>query len=284
MLADRGPVATDPFRGFGAAGAEQIGQQLRVRLHLGDGGEVGGVPPGLDDMETVPAQAPDAAAVVAEPAETRAACSRYQLDVAQERLVEGDLADVGGDLGRRLRRLRPDRVVEHHDQRVLDRAFGRQRDEVRIGRKAAVPVGLAVDLDGLMHGRQAGGRQDDFDLHLVPPEQPRPAGGDVGRGDQQLDRRLVAHGGEVDLVGQQRAQGIEPQRIEVVRRNHAGHRSQRFRHEWVDRGQVRRLRLLDRLPERLELGPRRRPVAGGEAGGERDGVDGTCAGAAHPAE
>ena len=60
-----------------------------------------------------------------------------------------------------LRRARPLDRIDLHEDRVLRLAFPHQRRDGGVAGIAAVPIVLAVDLDGLEHGRQAGrGEQD----------------------------------------------------------------------------------------------------------------------------
>ena len=68
-------------------------------------------------------------------------------------------------------------------------AFAHQGGQGRVARVAAVPIGLAVDLDRLEHGRQAGRGQHHVGRDLRVAEHAAAAGVDVGGGDEQLDRR-----------------------------------------------------------------------------------------------
>ena len=104
----------------------------------------------------------------------------------------------------------------------LRAAFAYQRRDGRIAGIAAVPIALAVDLDGLEHGRQAGRREQHVRRDLAVAEHPAAAGADIGGGDEELDRRS-RQPVEIDDLGQDVAQRIGAARAEVVGREHARH-------------------------------------------------------------
>jgi multidrug efflux pump subunit AcrA (membrane-fusion protein) len=103
--------------------------------------------------------------------------------------------------------------VDLDQQQVVGRALGDQRHQRRVAGVAAVPVGLAVDLDRLEHERQAGGGHDRDNGQLGLLEDAAPAGAHVGRGDKHLESGATVDPLEIDLGGQQVAQGIDVERI-----------------------------------------------------------------------
>src|SRR6476646_722939 len=87
---------------------------------------------------------------------------------------------------------------------------------------AAVPIGLAVDLDSLKHSWQAGGGEQDLRRQFNIAENVPAPGVHIGGGDEQLRRRL-GDSPEVDAVSQDFAQRVGATRIEVVGREDARH-------------------------------------------------------------
>ena len=78
--------------------------------------------------------------------------------------------------------------VDVHDHHVAAVAVVDQREDRRVAHVAAVPVGLAVDLDRLEQERQAGRGQHRVGRDLALAEHLHLAGAHVGRGEEQLDR------------------------------------------------------------------------------------------------
>ena len=79
----------------------------------------------------------------------------------QERGIEGDLVEAVHDLLGGARRARALDRIDRHDQRVLRGAFAHERRHGRVAGIAAIPIGLAVDLDRLEQRRQAGRGEED---------------------------------------------------------------------------------------------------------------------------
>jgi hypothetical protein len=80
--------------------------------------------------------------------------------------------------------------VDRDQNGVMRFALPHQRGQRRIAGIAAVPVGLAVDLDRLKHRRQAGRREQDVRRHRVVLEHFASAGANVSGGDEQVNGRL----------------------------------------------------------------------------------------------
>ena len=118
--------------------------------------------------------------------------------------------------------------IDLHQDRIVRGALPDQRGNGGIARISAIPIGLAVDLDGLKHRRQAGGGEQDLRRQLGVAEMPAP-GVHIGCGDEQLDRRL-GEVPEVDAVGEDVAQRIGAMRIEVIGREDARHQVEREEH------------------------------------------------------
>ena len=222
-----------------------------------------------------------------------AACLRAHgldhLDIAQHRLIEGDLVDAGADLARARRHAVGAQGAQPDDQRIRNGALARQRHQIGVGGEAAVPVGAPVDGDRVMDGGQARRSQHRLDRELAAPEQARAAGCHVGGGDQQLGAGARAQQREIDVRLEQLAERIEAQRIEVVGREQARHLRQRLRA--ADAGkpgivaqEIGDAGLRHRLPHGPELGAGARPAALGEARRQGDGIDGAGAGGADPAD
>ena len=130
---------------------------------------------------------------------------------------------------RRLRMSRAERGVpgaldriDLHEDRIVRLTFAHQRRDRRIAGIAAVPIVLAVDLDGLEHGRQAGRGEQHVGRDLAVAEHAAVAGADIGGGDEQLDRRS-REPLEIDRLGQDVAQRIGAARVQVVGREQARH-------------------------------------------------------------
>ena len=102
--------------------------------------------------------------------------------------VERDLVHPAGDVAGAARRLAPLGGVDLDEEGVLRVAFAHQRRQRRVAAEAAVPVGLAVDLDRLEHRRQAGRGEEHVGRDLVLAEDAAAAGAHVGGGDEELDR------------------------------------------------------------------------------------------------
>jgi len=105
-------------------------------------------------------------------------------------------------------------------------ALSHERRDGGIAGKAAVPVGLAVDLDSLEHGRQAGRRQQDLGRQLGVAEDATAAGTHVGRRDEELDGRLHQPL-EVDARLENGSQRVVPAWIEIVGREDPRHEVER---------------------------------------------------------
>ncbi len=112
---------------------------------------------------------------------------------------------------------------QDHVERV---ALAHQRRDRRIADVAAVPIGLAVDLDRLEHRRQAGRGEQHVGRDVLVAEHAAAPGVDIGRGDEELDRGL-AEMSEIDALLEQVADRVVAERIEAVGRNHPRHQVHR---------------------------------------------------------
>ena len=137
-----------------------------------------------------------------------------------QRRIEGNLVEPVEDLARRAWRFQPFARIDLHQDGVVRVAFAHQRRKRRIAGIAAVPIGFAVDLDRLEHGRQTSRGKQHVGRDLRVAEDAAAAGTHVGRGDEQLDRR-IGKPVEIDAVGQDVAQRVEAERIEIIGRKHA---------------------------------------------------------------
>ena len=122
----------------------------------------------------------------------------------------------------RARRARTLDRIDLNQDRIVRCAVADQRRDGRIARIPAVPIGLAVDLDGLEQRRQAGGGEQHFRRQVGIAENVPAPGVHIGGGDEQLHLRF-GDTIEVDAVGKDVAQRIGAMRIEIVGREDARH-------------------------------------------------------------
>ena len=122
----------------------------------------------------------------------------------------------------RARRARPFHGIDLNQDRVARRTFANERRDGGIAGIPAVPIGLAIDLDGLKHRRQASRRKQDVWRELGIAEHASAARVHIGGGDEQLYGRL-REALEIDAVCQDLGQRVDPTRIEIVGREHARH-------------------------------------------------------------
>ena len=108
------------------------------------------------------------------------------------------------NVARRAGNLRALHRIDLNQDGIAGFAFPHQRRDRRIARIAAVPIDLAVDLDGLKQRRQAGRSEQHVGRDLAVAEHPAAAGADIGGGHEQLDRRL-RQAVEIDAFGQNAA-------------------------------------------------------------------------------
>jgi hypothetical protein len=88
--------------------------------------------------------------------------------------------------------------------------------------ESAIPIGLAINLDGLKHRWQASRRKQDVRRELSIAEHPSAAGAHIGGGHEQLYGGLC-YALEIDAVCQDPGQRVDPTRIEIVGRERASH-------------------------------------------------------------
>ena len=147
---------------------------------------------------------------------------RDHAQLLDQHRVERHLVEAVEDVARRARHARPLHRVDRDEDRVARRAFAHQRRHGRISRIAAVPVGLAVDLDRLEHGGQAGRGEQHVGRELAVAEHPAAPGAHVGRGDEQLDR-APRQALEIDRAGEDVAERVGSERVEIVGREQPRH-------------------------------------------------------------
>ena len=135
--------------------------------------------------------------------------------------VEADLVDAVDDVAGAARRFfAPDRV-DLDDDDVGRVRVGEQRIERGVAAEAAVPVFLAVDLDGGVHLRQAGRGEHGVDGEVSGTENLGLAGAHVRRGDMDLEVLAGVDAGEIHLFLKQIPQRVRARRIELVGREGA---------------------------------------------------------------
>ena len=160
-----------------------------------------------------------------------------------------------------------------------------QRKQRRVAQVAAVPIVLAVDLDGLAVQRQARAGEHARGIDLLVGEHPDLAGPHIGGAQVKLDRTAAAQAVEIDHLLEQGPQRIVVPGIELIGREHAGHEVE----EDVDGGMLEPMvaggpvvprglqtaplcQARDPLPEVRERGRRARAPTDGETVGEHDRV------------
>ena len=163
-------------------------------------------------------------------------------------------------------------------------ALAHQRRDGRVAGVAAVPVGLAVDLDRLEHRRQAGRGEQHVRRDFLVAEHPSAPGVHVGRGDEELDRRL-GEMREIDALLEDLADRIKADRVEVVGRDDPRHQvhheiggrcverpavHQPVERRALERAELRRFR--DAAPIGVERRPRALGAALHEAADQHGGV------------
>ena len=219
---------------------------------------------------------------------------------AHQRGVEADLVqpvhdvrDGGGNLG-------PVERVELHQDDVGGRALMIERPEGWVAEIAAIPIGLAIDLDRLEDIGQAGGGEQGVDGQFLAPEHFGFAGADIGGRDEEPHGVfVVAQLFQVERVLQRPAQRVELHRegVELIGRGHPGQRL-----EGVPGQGIAQVIAPDRLfqgarlhrahgeagaeaaPEALHAVTRAGAAALAQAEGEDGGIDGAGRGAGHAFE
>jgi hypothetical protein len=94
-----------------------------------------------------------------------------------------------------------------------------QRNERRIGGVTAVPIGFAVELDGVVEEGQAGRREHRVDRQLLVGQDSQRPVAHPGRAEQELDLRPLAQDLEVHFRLQRFAQRVHIERIELIGRH-----------------------------------------------------------------
>ena len=158
----------------------------------------------------------------------------HHLELFQDDGVEGHFIEAVEDFARRARRRDTLDRIDRDQDRVARLGFADQRRQGRIAGIAAVPIGLAVDLDRLEHRRQAGRGEQHVRRDVRVLEHLAATGAHIGGGDEKVDRRLRQHV-EIDLLGENVAQRIDPSGVEVIGRHQPGHQI----HRDVNRRRVR---------------------------------------------
>ena len=154
---------------------------------------------------------------------------RHHPELLQDHGVERHFVQAVQDVGGAARDARPLDRVDGNENRVLRFALADERGQRRIAGIAAVPIGLAVDLDRLEHRRQTGRGEQDVGRHGVVLEHLAASGAHIGRGDEEMDRRL-RQDLEIDQLGKDLAQRILAHRIDVIGRHQARHEIHRDIH------------------------------------------------------
>ena len=128
------------------------------------------------------------------------------------------LGDPLVDLLDRSRRIVASQRGQQHEQHIFCVTLVEQRKHRRVRGVAAVPVRLAIDIDGMMNLRQACRSHEHVDRQLMLAKDPQLAGGGLRGRDEQLERAACAHGLEVDEWRQQIAQRVEFARVDLCGR------------------------------------------------------------------
>jgi hypothetical protein len=92
-----------------------------------------------------------------------------------------------------------------------------QGEEHWVAHIAAIPVGLPLDLDGLVKEGQAGGCQGSIGTEFGSAEDLRLPSTDVCGGNKQLDAAGAAQALKVHLLAEEIAQWVQVEGVELVR-------------------------------------------------------------------
>src|ERR1700680_1186512 len=154
VLADGGEVLLEEL--FGGLGADVAEQQKERALdgELGAGRQLLDLLAGDDAMQPGAAES-RLAAPTQEAAIDQLAHHANGAEFREQRRIEGDLVDAVEDVARRLRRVFAFNRVRLYKENVVGAGGAEQRKQRRIAHVTAVPVGLAVDLDGVEQKREA---------------------------------------------------------------------------------------------------------------------------------
>jgi hypothetical protein len=173
---------------------------------------------------------------------------------------------------------------EQNEQHVGRLALVEEREHRRVCRVAAIPVRLAVDVDGRMDLRQTGRREENVSRHLGLAEDAKPAGRDLSGADEELERTACSKCLEIYLSLEDVPQRIHTQRVQLGRREETcpcrehlagGREPDRL---LVSRSHERRRHLLaDLRPERSEAVARAGAASLEPSVGEDHGVHGSRA-------
>ncbi len=127
-----------------------------------------------------------------------------RVDAIQDRLrASGRLVDLYG--------------IDHDEHHIGPGAVENHREDRRVPHVAAVPIILAVNLDSLKQGWQAGGGKHGIDAHVGMIERAQPVGHDVAGADKELHLAGMTQLLEVDLCGENFAQRMAAGGIELIR-------------------------------------------------------------------
>ena len=141
--------------------------------------------------------------------------------LGHQRAAEGDLVQPVGDFGIAARDVLARRRVDFDHHHVGAFAVVDEGPNRRVAAEAAVPIGFAFDLDGVVDIGQAGRCQQGVDRKLFPREDANLAGPHVGGGDECLDLVAGVHSLRIEVTAQQIAQWIELQRVALPWRERA---------------------------------------------------------------
>ena len=157
--------ATHP--GMAAAMVAQIGQEAALGIQLRSGAELHHQSVGRDSVD----QHPLHACTLLEPATLDHVVAEVDHPHLPHRGgIEADLVDPVQDIACRAGQLWPLDRTDVNDRDIAGVAAIDQREDGRIGRVAAVPVMLAIDLNRLEQEREAGGSQHRLGADLRPLE------------------------------------------------------------------------------------------------------------------
>ena len=287
FLAHRVVVALEPALGRGAAQFKQLFQRGALRRYLAGRRHVGQRAAAVDAVHVDGFQALARHAVRHQLVQQRDAAH-----LRDQAGVEGQIVRAVGDFGRRGRTAGALERVDLHQQHVAGFAHLQQRADGGVGRVAAVPIGLAVDLGRLKQLRQAGRGHHGRRREPLATEDLGAAGFDVGGGDEHARRLQLLQPLEIDFALDQLAQRVDVERVGLVGRKTRQRTRQRAHHQL---GQARRAfaggaQFHDLVPHAGQAGARAfvrvllvrhglRPAVR-----QRHGIDGAGAGAADAGE
>jgi hypothetical protein len=112
---------------------------------------------------------------------------RNHAQLLEQRGVERNFVQPVENFARRSRRAGPFDGIDGDEKRILRLAFADERRDRGIAGIASIPIGLALNFNGLEQGRQTRRRQKNVGRNLGVAKNAPASGPDIGGRDKQFD-------------------------------------------------------------------------------------------------